>query len=120
MIKIFLNKNIEIQKILEIEKKRKRKKIYLTKINYNINKLMIINWIMGYLNKCGKKNWSFTILINIFLLLKKLKKGLLSSKNFLANLLDNLKQNVVLYNKKKGTLFYELPRFLNIIQSIKK
>jgi hypothetical protein len=41
-------------------------------------------------------------------------------KDILILLLNKLKQNVLLYNKKKGTLIYELPRFLSIEQSIKK
>ena len=31
-----------------------------------------------------------------------------------------IKQNVLLFNKKKGTLRYELPRFVTIEQGIKK
>ena len=31
-----------------------------------------------------------------------------------------MKQNILLFNKKKGTLVFELPRFLTIEQSIKK
>jgi hypothetical protein len=38
----------------------------------------------------------------------------------LNNLLNKLKQNILLFNKKKGTLVFELPRFLTIEQSIKK
>lgn len=38
----------------------------------------------------------------------------------LINLLNSIKQNVLLFNKKKGSVIFELPRFLTIEQSIKK
>lgn len=41
-------------------------------------------------------------------------------KNILNSLLIKVKQNVLLFNKKKGTLRFELPRFVSIEQSIKK
>ena len=52
------------------------------------------------------------------LFLKKYSKK--NPKNLLNNLLNKLKQNILLFNKKKGTLVFELPRFLTIEQSIKK
>jgi hypothetical protein len=48
------------------------------------------------------------------------KYGKKNPKNLLNNLLNKLKQNILLFNKKKGTLVFELPRFLTIEQSIKK
>jgi hypothetical protein len=41
-------------------------------------------------------------------------------KDILNLLICRLKQNVLLFNKKKGSLVFELPRFLTIEQSIKK
>jgi hypothetical protein len=40
--------------------------------------------------------------------------------NLLNLLIIIIKQNVLLFNKKKGTLRYELPRFVTIEQGIKK
>ena len=46
--------------------------------------------------------------------------GKKNPKDIFISLLSQLKQNVLLFNKKKGTLVFELPRFLTIEQSIKK
>lgn len=97
---------------------RFKKKFFKKKLGYDINKLMILNWILGRLNKEGHKAWSFLILMNILLLLKNIKKG--QPKDILTLLLLKVKQNVVLFNKRKGSLIFELPRFLTIEQSIKK
>jgi hypothetical protein len=102
----------------DIEKWKKKKNKFKEEIDYDLNKLMILNWILGRLNKEGHKAWSFFILTNILLYLKKLKKGM--PKNFLNLLLLKVKQNVLLFNKKKGSLVFELPRFVTIEQSIKK
>jgi len=98
--------------------KRKQKKL-INNINYDLNKLMILNWILGRLNVEGHKSWSFFILTNVLLSLKKMrrkKKPII----FLIFLLQRIKQNVLLFNKRKGSLVFELPRFLTIEQSIKK
>jgi len=58
------------------------------------------------------------ILTNVLLFLKKIRKEL--PKNILNLLLIRMKQNVLLFNKRKGSLIFELPRFLTIEQSIKK
>lgn len=102
----------------DIEKWKKKKNKFKEQMDYDLNKLMILNWILGRLNKEGHKAWSFFILTNILLYLKKLKKGM--PKNFLNLLLLKVKQNVLLFNKKKGSLVFELPRFVTIEQSIKK
>lgn len=47
-------------------------------MGYDLNKLMILNWILGCLNKKGYKVWSFFILVDVLLYLKKIKKGLLN------------------------------------------
>jgi len=95
-----------------------KKKIFKNEMGYDLNKLMILNWILGRLNKGGHKAWSFMILTNVLLFLKKIRKEL--PKNILNLLLIRMKQNVLLFNKRKGSLIFELPRFLTIEQSIKK
>ena len=105
-----------------IKKKRRFKKY----MGYNLNKLMILNWILGRLNKKGHKAWSFYILTNVLFLLKNNNNNLLKKKKKIAPkkilnlLLNKTKQNVLLFNKRKGSLVFELPRFLTIEQSIKK
>jgi ribosomal protein S7 len=102
----------------DIENWKNKKNKFKEEMNYDLNKLMILNWILGRLNKKGKKAWSFNIIINILLYLKKNKKEL--PINILNLLIIRIKQNVLLFNKKKGTLRYELPRFVTIEQGIKK
>lgn len=51
--------------------------------------------------------------------LKKLKKNK-KPIDFLNSIILNVKQNVLLFNKRKGSLVFELPRFIVIEQSIKK
>ena len=116
MVRILLKKYKKVGWDIERWKKKKRK--FKKYMGYDLNKLMILNWILGRLNKEGHKAWSFFILSHVLLLLKKKKKGL--SKNILNLLLNNTKQNVLLFNKRKGSLVFELPRFLTIEQSIKK
>lgn len=99
--------------------KKKKKKTFQTKIDYDVIKLMILNWILGRLNKQGHKAWSFFILMNILMNLKKLKKNK-KPIDFLNSIILNVKQNVLLFNKRKGSLVFELPRFIVIEQSIKK
>lgn len=116
MVSILLKKYKELGK--DASKWKLKKRIFLNRMGYNLNKLLIFNWILGYLNMEGHKNWSFSILVNVILFLKKYSKK--NPKNLLNNLLNKLKQNILLFNKKKGTLVFELPRFLTIEQSIKK
>ena len=75
--------------------------------------------MLGRLNKKGEKAWSFFILMNILLNLKKIKKNK-KPIDFLNSIILNVKQNVLLFNKRKGSLVFELPRFIVIEQSIKK
>lgn len=102
----------------DIERWKKKKKRFKKYMGYDLNKLMILNWILGRLNKEGNKAWGFFILSNVLLLLKKKRKKL--PKNTLSLLLNKTKQNVLLFNKRKGSLVFELPRFLTIEQSLKK
>lgn len=97
---------------------RYKKKKFKNKIGYNLNKLMILNWILGRLNKQGHKAWGFFILVNVLLFLKKMRKEI--PKNILNLLLNRMKQNVLLFNKRRGSLVFELPRFLTVEQSLKK
>jgi hypothetical protein len=57
--------------------------------------------------------------MNILLNLKKIKKNK-KPIDFLNSIILNVKQNVLLFNKRKGSLVFELPRFIVIEQSIKK
>ena len=98
--------------------KLKKKNKFKIEMGYDLNKLMILNWILGRINKKGYKNWSFLIIKNFLLYLKKNNKKI--PKNLLNSLLIKVKQNILLFNKKKGTLRFELPRFISIEQGIKK
>ena len=102
-----------------MQDEKKKKKTFKTKIDYDVIKLMILNWMLGRLNKKGEKAWSFFILMNILLNLKKIKKNK-KPIDFLNSIILNVKQNVLLFNKRKGSLVFELPRFIVIEQSIKK
>lgn len=88
------------------------------KLNYNINNIIILNMILGNLTKKGKKNLSYFFLINILFFLKKenIKDPFLE----LNNRLNIIKPTILLYNKKRGTVIFELPRFLTIEQSTRK
>lgn len=116
MINILIKKYKELGQ--DASRWRLKKRVFFTKMGYNLNKLLIFHWILGYLNKAGHKSWSFYILVNVILFLKKYSKK--KPIKVLHNILNRLKQNVLLFNKKKGTLVFELPRFLTIEQSIKK
>jgi len=102
----------------DAENWKKKKNKFKEEMGYDLNKLMILNWILGRLNKKGYKAWSFYIITNILFYLKKNEKEL--PKNILNLLIIRVKQNVLLFNKKKGTLRFELPRFITIEQGIKK
>ena len=102
----------------DIENWKNKKNKFKEEINYDLNKLMILNWILGRLNKRGNKAWSFYIITNVLLYLKKNNKEL--PINIINLLIIRVKQNVLLFNKKKGTLRYELPRFITIEEGIKK
>lgn len=88
------------------------------KINYDINNIIILNLILGNLNKKGKKNLSYFFLVNILFFLKKenIREPFLE----LNHRLNLIKPSILLYNKKRGTVVFELPRFLTIEQSTKK
>jgi ribosomal protein S7 len=88
------------------------------KSNYNINNIIILSMILGNLTKKGKKNLSYFFLINILFFLKKENiENPLLALNYRLNM---IKPTILLYNKKKGTVIFELPRFLTIEQSTKK
>jgi hypothetical protein len=116
MILILLKKYKEMG--WDVGRWKYKKKKFKNNMGYDLNKLMILNWILGRLNKEGHKAWSFFILTNVLLILKKFRKEI--PKDVLNLLLSRLKQNVLLFNKRKGSLVFELPRFLTIEQSIKK
>lgn len=103
----------------DIARWKRKKRAFITKIEYDIIKLMFLNWLLGRLNKKGEKAWSFFILTNVLLNLKKIKKNK-KPIDFLFLIIFKIKQNVLLFNKRKGSLIFELPRFIVIEQSIKK
>ena len=98
---------------------KKKKKRFKAKIGYYVIKLMILNWMLGRLNKKGEKSWSFFILMHTLLNLKKIIKNR-KPIDVLNIIILKVKQNVLLFNKRKGSLVFELPRFIVIEQSIKK
>ena len=129
MVRLFIGKYNIIGIELDAWKKKKKKE-YKNYMNYNRNKLMILNFILGRLNKKGHKARGFFILTSLFWYLKKAKKiwiiNILKKKrewsliDILSWLLFQTRQVVLLYNKRKGSLVYELPRFLTIEQSLKR
>jgi hypothetical protein len=88
------------------------------KINYDINLLLTLNLILGNLTKKGKKQLSYYFLINILFFLKK--ESLKQSLSELNYRLQLIKPSILLFNKRRGTQLFELPRFLTIEQSTKK
>lgn len=103
----------------DIARWRRKKRVFIAKIEYDIIKLMFLNWLLGRLNKKGEKAWSFFVLTNVLLILKKMSKNK-KPIDFLFLTIFKIKQNVLLFNKRKGSLIFELPRFIAIEQSIKK
>lgn len=93
--------------------KQKKKLIY-----YNINELLILNILLGCLNKKGNKAWSLGTSIKIMFFLKTLSKK--KPIKYLPKILNKVKPDIVLFNKKRGITLYELPRLLTIEQSNKK
>lgn len=102
----------------DASKWKKKKRIFRYNMGYDLNKLLILNWIIGRLNVAGHKSRSFFILMHTLGFLKN--KSKIEPILMLINLLNSIKQNVLLFNKKKGSVIFELPRFLTIEQSIKK
>lgn len=94
------------------------KQIKLKKKIYNLNFIILSNLILGYLTKKGKKGISFNFYINFLIFLKKknTEKPLME----LYKYINKIKPSILLYNKRKGTLIYELPRLLTEEKSIKK
>lgn len=88
------------------------------KINYNLNALTILNTMLGYLTKKGKKGLSFYFFISLLVFLKKGNKE--KPIKEIYKYINKIKPSILLYNKRKGTLLFELPRFLSIEKSLKK
>ena len=97
-----------------------KKKKFKAIMKYDLNRLMFFNWFLGKLNVEGHKSKSFYFLINILITLKNKKNKDKYSPFLLFSLLVHIKQNILLFNKRKGSVFYELPRFITMEQSIKK
>jgi hypothetical protein len=83
---------------------------------YNINNLIILNMLLGNLNKEGKKGFIFLKDILFFLKKNANEKPI----NILNVKLSIIKPSILLYNKKRGTLFFELPRFLTKEKSLQR
>lgn len=58
----------------------------------------------------GKKNKAYNILIDLLFLLKKNNKKILV---YLIKIINLIKPNVILFNKRRGSVIYELPQFLS-------
>ena len=102
----------------DVGRLRAKKRYFLYRMGYDLNKLMILNWMLGRLNMAGHKSWGFSILTNVLLSLKKFKNS--RPHRLFRYIMSKRKQNILLFNKRKGSLVYELPRFLTIEQSIKR
>jgi ribosomal protein S7 len=87
--------------------------------NYDINEYVYLNVILGYLSKKGNKNLSYFYLTNLLFQLKKVYKRKLP-RLILNIILNRIKPYVLLLNKRKGTILFELPRFITIEKSNKK
>lgn len=77
-----------------MQKIEKKKNKFKMEIGYDLNKLMILNWMLGRLNKEGYKNWSFFIIINILLYLKKKKKKY--AKKYIKFIIDKSKTKCII------------------------
>lgn len=96
-------------------------KTYVKDKRKNLNNLidsMFLLKILSQLTKKGNKNLSYFILINILFKLKKNK--VILPRLILTYFLNKSKPYVLLLNKRKGTLIFELPRFITMEQSVRK
>ena len=93
-------------------------KIKFKQKDYNITNLFILTSILGNLTKNGHKGLSYSFLNNILLFLKKGTKN----QPFLELRfrLSLMRPELLLLNKRRGTVVYELPRILSYEQSIRK
>lgn len=108
---------------------KKTKKVYVKKTNkiknyikhtyiknkyiYNEDNFLFLNILLGSLQKKGHKIKAYNILCNTLFLLKKN-----NNNNFFAlyKSLNKIKPNILLFNKKRGTSVFELPRLLSLNQ----
>ena len=88
------------------------------KINYIINELKLLKIFLGRLNKKGYKNMSYFILAKVLYFLKKNIE--LEPKIMFKMIINKIKPCILLFNKKRGTVIFELPRFLTFEQSFKR
>lgn len=115
LLKNYYNKN---ENYIE-KKKKKRGRIYLKYKSFVITKrFKFLKLLLGKLNKKGKKNLSYFFLINTLLLIKHnaKKKPILKLETYISF----IKPSILLFNKKRGTKVYELPRFLKMEQRVIK
>lgn len=101
-----------------IEKKKKIKIIERKWNNYQMNSFLIFYLILGNFIKKGKKNISFFFLDNILFFLKK--KTTKTPYFELKARLNIISPTILLFNNRRGTVIYELPRVLSVEQSLRK
>jgi ribosomal protein S7 len=86
--------------------------------DYNITNLFILTSILGNLTKNGHKGLSYSFLNNILLFLKRgTKQQPFLELRFRLSL---IRPEILLLNKRRGTVVYELPRILSYEQSLRK
>lgn len=106
-------------KVLYLEKKEEFLEEKEKKLNYQISDLYILNMILGNFTKRGKKSFSCFFLNNILFFLKK-NKNLETPFFTLKSRLSTINPSILLFNSRRGTVIYELPRVLSIEQSLRK
>lgn len=96
-------------------KKNIKQKFVYIKINFNYQEddLLFLNFLLGSLIKKGKKNKAYKILSDYLFLLKK---NNINSYSTLFFCLNKIRPNILLFNKKRGTSVFELPRLLSLNQ----
>ena len=105
--------NLHKKYLKKNQAKQKRVIIRKFKKSYNEENLLYLNMLMGSLIKKGHKIKSYKILVDLLFLLKKYKG---SSSSLLFYSLNKIKPHIVLYNKRRGSTIYELPRLLSLNQ----
>jgi len=114
---IFYNNNYIKKKKKYFSKKNKQ--VYIQTVycklkkKYNEEDFIFLELLLGALTKHGKKNKAYRILFDALFLLKKK-----NSNSFLSlyKSLNKIRPNILLFNKKRGTSVFELPRLLSLSQ----
>lgn len=80
---------------------------------YNEENILYLNMLMGSLIRKGHKIRSYNILTDVLFSLKQYKQKPITTLLFTLN---KIKPHIVLYNKRRGSTIYELPRLLSLNQ----